>query len=248
MIRLPYDLHIHSCLSPCADDDMTPCDIAGLAAVNGLKLAALTDHNSVKNCPAFCAAADAYGLVPVPGMELCTAEEIHLVCLFPALACAMAFGACVEERLLPVKNRPAIFGNEIVTDADGNETGREERLLITAAQLPLAEAASLCRAHGGACFPAHIDREANGILGVLGALPETPAFGTVELHDRARRAEFAARPDVAGRRILVSSDAHRLSDLLDADGAEEIALQADAADPAAVRNALIALLREEKRT
>ena len=88
-----YDLHLHSCLSPCADDDMTPYNIAGMAMLLGLQLLALTDHNSAKNCPAFFSACREYGLVPVPGMELCTAEEIHLICLFPSLADAMAFDA-----------------------------------------------------------------------------------------------------------------------------------------------------------
>ena len=77
------DLHIHSCLSPCADDDMTPADAAGMARLAGADVAALTDHNSAANCPAFFAACEAYGVVPVGGMELTTAEEIHLVCLFP---------------------------------------------------------------------------------------------------------------------------------------------------------------------
>ena len=80
-----YDLHIHSCLSPCADDDMTPANIAGMAALPGLNLVALTDHNSCKNCPAFFAHAKRYGIVPVAGMELTTAEDIHVICLFSDL-------------------------------------------------------------------------------------------------------------------------------------------------------------------
>ena len=91
MTRYKYDLHVHSCLSPCADDDMTPANIAGMAHLNGLQLLALTDHNSCKNCPAFMDACRQYGIVPVPGMELCTAEEIHMICLFASLDDALAF-------------------------------------------------------------------------------------------------------------------------------------------------------------
>ena len=65
-----YALHIHSCLAPCADDDMTPANIAGMAALQGLNLVALTDHNSCKNCPAFFEAAKKQGIIPVAGMEL----------------------------------------------------------------------------------------------------------------------------------------------------------------------------------
>ena len=87
-----YDLHIHSCLSPCADNDMTPANIAGTATLAGIQIMALTDHNSVKNCPAFFKACKKYGVIPVPGMELTTAEDIHVVCLFDELDSAMAFG------------------------------------------------------------------------------------------------------------------------------------------------------------
>ena len=82
MTGLTYDLHIHSCLSPCGDDDMTPANIAGMAALKGLEAVALTDHNTCRNCPAFMAAAREYGVLAVPGMEINTSEEVHAVCLF----------------------------------------------------------------------------------------------------------------------------------------------------------------------
>lgn len=82
MMNLAYDLHIHSCLSPCGDDDMTPANIAGMAALKGLDVVALTDHNTCRNCPAFMAAAAEYGVLAVPGMEINTSEEVHAVCLF----------------------------------------------------------------------------------------------------------------------------------------------------------------------
>ena len=85
MSRYTYDLHVHSCLSPCADNDNTPNNIAGMATILGLNIIALTDHNTCKNCPAFFTAAKRYGLVPVAGMELTTSEDIHVVCLFENL-------------------------------------------------------------------------------------------------------------------------------------------------------------------
>ena len=83
MNRYYYDLHIHSCLSPCADDDNTPNNLAGMGMLAGLGLMALTDHNSAKNCPAFFKAAEKVGIIPVAGMELETSEDVHVVCLFP---------------------------------------------------------------------------------------------------------------------------------------------------------------------
>ena len=96
MSRYYYDFHIHSCLSPCGDDEMTPANIAGMAVVNGLNIVALTDHNSSKNCPAFFKQAKKLGIIPVAGMELTTAEDIHVVCLFERLEDAMAFGEAVD--------------------------------------------------------------------------------------------------------------------------------------------------------
>ena len=108
MINLFYDLHIHSCLSPCGSDDMTPYNIAGMAALKGLDVIAVTDHNSCKNCPAVLAAAKEYGILAVPGMEINTSEEVHAVCLFKSQEKAMEFDAYVYGRLLPVNPRPAI--------------------------------------------------------------------------------------------------------------------------------------------
>ena len=125
MSRYYYDLHVHSCLSPCADDDMTPANIAGMASLKGLTLLALTDHNSCGNCPAFFDACKAFGIVPVAGMELTTAEDIHLIVLFPTLEQAMDFDKEVHRRIIPVKNRPEIFGNQRIVDCDDNVLSEE---------------------------------------------------------------------------------------------------------------------------
>ena len=111
--ELSYDLHIHSCLSPCGDDDMTPGNIVGMAAIKGLDVIAVTDHNSCRNCPAVLKLAEQYGVLAIPGMELTTSEEVHAVCLFSELSAALEFDrfCCVsagsvvfsEIRRLPCK-------------------------------------------------------------------------------------------------------------------------------------------------
>jgi predicted metal-dependent phosphoesterase TrpH len=103
MIRA--DLHIHSCLSPCGDDTMTPFDLVGMSLLNGLDLIALTDHNTAKNCPAAMAAAREYGIGFIPGMEVTTAEDVHCVCLFPTLESAMDFDSMLEKRIPPITNK-----------------------------------------------------------------------------------------------------------------------------------------------
>ncbi len=237
-----YDLHLHSCLSPCADDDMTPGNIAGMAKLAALDIAALTDHNSARNCPPFFALCRQLGVVPVAGMELTTAEDIHLVCLFPTLESAMAFDEAVAPRRSPIENRPEIFGRQLLTDETDAVAGEEKTLLIYATELPLAEAAALAERLGGAAYPAHIDRESNGILAVLGAMPTEPAFPTVELAEAEKWPALTGAQGLADRFALFSSDAHNLWRVGEQGG--RIRLAADGRDEQAVRDALIAAIRE----
>lgn len=218
MTKYFYDLHVHSCLSPCADDDMTPNNIAGMSALKGLNIVALTDHNSCKNCPAFFEACKRQGLIPIAGMELSTAEDIHIVCLFSELDDAMAFDAEIEKHLLPIKNRPEIFGNQIITDSEDEPVDIEERLLISATDLWIADAIELARRFGAHVRPAHIDRESNGIVSVLGGIPSEYRFGIFEFNDKSNIEEYKKQfPYLSEERILVCSDAHHLWDINEAD-------------------------------
>lgn len=243
MTRYHYDLHIHSCLSPCADDDMTPANIAGMASLNGLQLVALTDHNSCGNCAAFLKACRAYGIVGVPGMEVTTAEEIHLVCLFPSLEDATSFDAEIRKTRMPIKNRPQIFGNQLYMDEEDTVLGTEDILLIPAGTLSLEQAYDLALAHNGAAYPAHIDRESNGILAILGALPERPAFSAIELRDKENRDRYTEKYGLQDKQLVCSSDAHHLWDIQEAGPSLE--LDDEPYSSAKVRAELIRLLRGE---
>ena len=218
---------------------MTPYSIAGMAKLNGLTLVALTDHNTCGNCETFFRACEHYGIVPVPGMELTTAEDIHMVCLFPTLERAAAFEAEVRKHRILVPNRPAIFGRQLLIGADDEIVGEEAHLLINATTLSLSEAAALVRQHGGAAYPAHIDRESNGVIAVLGSFPEEPHFAAAELHDFTRCDEYRETYALEDRRIVAASDAHRLWDL--SDTGFPVSLEAGD-DPQEVRDALIRLL------
>lgn len=217
MNRYYYDLHIHSCLSPCGDDDATPASIAGIAALNGLQIAALTDHNTTANCPAFFEAARAYGVIPIAGMELTTAEDIHVICLFSTLDAAMAFDREVSARRIRIRNKPAVFGNQLIMNADDEVIGEEPDLLINATTLSLEDAYTLAFFHGGACYPAHIDRPSNGMISVLGSFPETPAYSAYELNQADSEAAYRERfPMIRNLRRVVSSDAHDLGTISEA--------------------------------
>lgn len=212
-----YDLHIHSCLSPCAEDDMTPANIAGMGALCGLNLMALTDHNTTGNLRAFFDACKTHGIVPVGGMELTTAEEIHIICLFATLEAALEFGEEVYQHLPDIKNRPEIFGNQFYMDSLDNVLAEEPKLLLTASDLSLDEACALVRKYGGAVYPAHIDRDSNGIISILGDIPPEPGFTAYELNDKASYNEYRERyPLITGMNMLTCSDAHRLWEINEA--------------------------------
>ena len=216
-MSLYYDLHIHTCLSPCADDDMTPPNLVNMAVLAGLEVIAVTNHNSTRNAGAVMEAARGTPLVVVPGMEVSTAEEIHVICLFPGLEAAREAGREIESLLPPVPNRPNIFGSQLVMDAGERVLEEAPTLLLNAAALSIDRMPDWAASYGGICYPAHIDRPSGGILAVLGGLPEVPVFRRLEV---ARPREFFADPAHAPLResheIIVSSDAHRLRDIADA--------------------------------
>ena len=222
MSRYYYDLHIHSCLSPCADNDMTPCNIAGMAAINGLGIVALTDHNSTKNCRAFFAAAKRHGIVPIAGMELTTAEDVHIVCLFPSLEAAEKFDDEYRSFRILYKNRKDIFGDQLILDEEDNVIGEEEHLLLNASTLSIENAERLAKKYGAAVFPAHIDRDENGIIAALGCVPETPHFHAVEFRDRESIGEYSEKYGLSDKLILTESDAHYLWDISEAENYIEL--------------------------
>lgn len=236
MRTVAYDLHLHSCLSPCGDMDMTPCNIAGMAHLNGLGIVALTDHNAVDNCPAFFAACEEYGIVPIAGMELTTAEDIHLLCIFETLSEALAFGQAVKTHRMKIKNRVEIFGEQPIMNERDEKIGEDPYFLPAATDMDLESAADLVKAHNGVCWPAHIDRDANGLLAVLGAFPPEPQFRIAELRD-AKNVGVAE-----GRTVVVCSDAHRLWEIGEAGGT--LTLDTDDPAPDAVRHELFTKLRE----
>ena len=238
-----YDLHLHSCLSPCADNDMTPNNIAGMLSLSGIGLAALTDHNTCKNCPAFFEAAARYGVIPVPGMELTTSEEIHVVCLFPGLSEAMAFDGFVSERRMKLPNRTEIFGDQLITDGEDNVTGTDPYFLPAATGISVDEVPGLVEGYGGVSYPAHVDRESGGIIAILGTFPDIPGFCSAEFHDRSKQNEYFERyPLLKSKRILISSDAHNLWGIRD----KEAFLELDEGGDDDVRRALIGMLKTDK--
>ena len=211
MMSLTYDLHIHSCLSPCGDDDMTPANIAGMAALKGLEAVALTDHNTCRNCPAFMAAAEEYGVLAVPGMEINTSEEVHAVCRFPNLEAALGFDAYVYGKLIQFPNNEAIFGKQQIYNEQDQVCGTEPNLLINATEISFDGLWELVRSYGGVMFPAHVDKTANSLIANLGFIPPDSRFKTAEVKDLKKLHQLRKdNPYLDKCRIISNSDAHYL--------------------------------------
>jgi len=215
-VRLWYDLHLHSCLSPCGDAEMTPYNIAHMAALLGYDIIALTDHNTAGNCRAAIQAGGEAGVVVVPGMELCTSEEIHVVCLLPDIGAAERLGARIAAALPPIRNKAAVFGAQLYMDARDRVLGEEEAFLMGASSVSIEEVRALADEYGGFCYPAHIDRLAHSLLPVLGTVPPELGFTCAEVTPAADSAALReAHPALREMRILRSSDAHYLENMPD---------------------------------
>ena len=213
-MELFYDLHIHSCLSPCGDELMTPANIAGMAYIKGLQLIALTDHNTCRNCAPFLKHAAEYGLTALPGMELETSEEIHVLCLFSNLDDALSWDGFVHEHLLKVPNRPDIFGEQVMCTDDDSPCGIEENLLLISTDISFSDVYKLLKPYHGVMIPAHIERPANSMLAALGTVPPDSRFRCFEIKDPKKLHEVRRdNPYLNDCRVIIDSDAHYLENI-----------------------------------
>lgn len=213
-MKLFYDLHLHSCLSPCGDNEMTPYNLVNMAKILGFDIIALTDHNSTRNCRAAVDAGKKAGITVVPGMELCTSEEIHVVCLFSSVEKAEEFGAYIRENIPPVKNRSQIFGDQLVMNHEDSVVDSEELLLTTASFLSIDSVPECVRQYGGVCFPAHIDRSSYSVISALGTFPPQLKVSCFELTPDADEKVYTEKyPATRGKLILRNSDSHYLENM-----------------------------------
>ena len=221
--KISVDLHIHSVLSPCGDVMMTPGNLVGMAKINGLEAIALTDHNAMQNISAAMKIGEAYDIVVIPGMELETAEEIHVVCLFPNTESLSAFQDVVVESYGPKipANRPEIFGKQLIYNEEDEECGELERMLLIPSGITIDDVFGIVEGLGGIAFPAHVDRDSYSVLTTLGALPYGYKNGFVEISCECSREEIVKTyPELEKYKLLPSSDAHYIDKIQEAGGAE----------------------------
>lgn len=213
MRRFAADLHIHTALSPCAAEEMTPPAIVQAARRSGLAMIAVCDHNAAGNAAAVQAAAGD-GLSVLAGMEVTTAEEVHVLGLFPNADAALA-AADEVQHTLPVADNAYVarFGEQRLMDAAGTVVGRETRMLALASMLDLTTTVRLIHRHGGVAVAAHINRPSFSVLSQLGVFPTNAGFDAIEVFTPAgmpaRAADFAGY----GLPVICSSDSHFPTDI-----------------------------------
>lgn len=207
-MKIFVDLHIHTALSPCADNDMTPNNIVNMAKIKGLDAIAITDHNSCENVRACIEVGKAIDVIVIPGMELQTKEEIHLICLFKDLNSAQEFQKYVYKRLPSIENVVELFGQQLLFDSNDNIIGYKRELLLSSADISLDDAVSNVKKLNGVCIPAHVDREAYSIINNLGFIPDYLNLRTIEVSKKYNG-------KYGGFRTITSSDAHYLIDILE---------------------------------
>ena len=203
---------------------MTPNNIVHMALLKELGIIAVSDHNSAGNAAAVMAVGAREGLLVVPAMELCTTEEIHLLCLLPTLEAAQALEVAAWEGLVLPPNRPDVFGFQWRMDERDEVAGSDKRMLIAASALDVEAALRTVARLGGVAVPAHIDRDAYSMTAVLGTIPPEYGFRTLEVSERALPDMVrAAHPETADAAFLINSDAHHLWDIAEPAHAVELA-------------------------
>lgn len=193
---------------------MSPCELVTRLKALGIDWFAITDHNSMANCPAYEAVAHRAGIAFTWGIELQTMEEIHLLVYFDDVALAKAFDQEVYNSLLPIDNDADFFGDQVIIDENENIISVEQRALSNSSLWDLNTAVEMALAHDGYCVPAHVDASANSIISQLGFLPEVPRFEAFGITARVDVPRFLQKqPVFTGKTLIRSSDAHYLSDL-----------------------------------
>ncbi len=207
-----YDFHIHSDLSPCADKDMTPNNIVNMAYIKGLNMIAVTDHNTVENYKAVEKAAKNLNILVIPGMEINTREEVHVLSYFRDYSSAKIVSDLIYESLPDIFNKADIFGEQNIYNENDEIIGKLDKLLINASRYSLKEIYDIVNSHKGIIVPAHVNKKNNGILGVLGFFPDDIKFEFIEISNNHEMND-RNKKITANYKRLVNSDAHILENI-----------------------------------
>ncbi len=206
MREFKVDLHIHTCLSPCAELEMSPKYIVRRAKERGLHMIGICDHNSAENFLAVKKTAEREGLGVIGGMEVTTKEEVHILALFGSDEQLFSLQEIVYENLHGT-NDEKLYGKQVIVNEHEEVVGFNRKLLIGATDITIDKLVELIHEHDGLAIAAHVDREGFGIIGQLGFIPTDLAFDALELADPANCSMI---PQEQRYEVITSSDSHRL--------------------------------------
>ncbi len=204
------DLHIHTCLSPCGALEMAPKDIVRRALGEGLDIIGITDHNSAKNVGAVLEAAEGFPVSVIPGMEVQTIEEVHILTFFETLDVLHEWDEIVYRALPDIANNPDYFGDQPIVTVEGEILGFERKLLLNSVQMTVEQIFSEAERLGGYCLPAHVDKDSFALIGQLGFIPPNLHITAVEVQDLQRAQQLS---ELKGLQLVTSSDAHFLAEV-----------------------------------
>lgn len=216
MIR-PFraDLHVHSVLSPCAAVEMTPRNIVWHAAANGIDIIAITDHNAADNVTAALQAAKGTGVTVIPGMEVETREEAHVLVLFDKMRQLREWQHYVDSRRSAALNDENKFGAQFVVDEEDNLVAVKPEMLLGSLNAGLNEVVDAATALGGICIASHIDRPAYSLISQLGFIPDNLNMAAVEVSRRLKPEDATHKfPAIKGFPLMTSSDAHTIEEFI----------------------------------
>ncbi|KPU27839.1 phosphoesterase [Caloranaerobacter sp. TR13] len=212
-MRLTYDLHIHSALSPCGDEDMTPNNIVNMAYIKGLDIISVTDHNTVQNVEVIMKVAKKRDILVIPGIEVTTKEEVHILCYFRNTEDSKEFQDFIYRGLPNIKNNEKLFGRQLLMDENDNIIGKVDKFLLNSTKYTIKEINDLVNRLNGALVPAHVDKKSYSILANLGFIPNELNIKTVEVSSNYFSLSTKILNSLNGYNILKNSDAHYLGDI-----------------------------------
>ena len=212
-MKVFIDLHIHSALSPCGDISMTPNNIINMAYIKGLDIISVTDHNSMMNVRPIMKLGHEKGILVIPGTEVTTKEEVHVLCYFKGLDEGMEFNKVIYDSLPGINNKKELFGEQYIMDYNDEIIGEEKKLLINSSSYTLEQISSIVNEYKGVMVPAHVFRKSNGILSNLGFIPNNLDIRTIELSYKDQRYEKNPNNMINKFQIIRNSDAHYLENI-----------------------------------
>ncbi len=210
LTRFRADLHLHTCLSPCAEDEMSPLAIVRQAKKKGLDVIGICDHNSTKNITAVRQAGQSEGLAVIGGIEVCSEEEVHILGLFDEEESLQEMQRLMDHNLQG-ENNPELFGQQWLCDEHDAIVGQETKLLIGATGLSVEEIVENVHRLGGLAIASHVDRESFSLFSQLGFVPEGLQIDALEVSSPSGARDCSGQ--IRDYPLVYSSDAHRLDQI-----------------------------------